>query len=91
MNDYHEDSTEDSDVVLKPFEFRLLNEYNELKDKNTALRKVIYSTKPSFVSYSPEQINLMSIQLNIMNSYLDVLEARMFNLGIDYDKINKYL
>lgn len=60
---------------MKDHEKRVVVEYNDVVDKLNALRHVIYSPKPSYIT--DVQYELLHQQYGIMSAYANVLNTRI--------------
>ena len=67
---------------MEVFQFRLLNERNELKERLEKLKKALL-TNNFRLKVGQRQYNLMIKQCKHMKGYLSTLEERIKDLGID--------
>lgn len=67
---------------MEVFQFRLLNERNELKERLAKLEKALL-TNNFRLKVGQRQYNLMIKQCRHMKGYLSTLEERIKDLGID--------
>lgn len=67
---------------MEVFQFRLLNERNELKERLAKLEKDLL-TNNFRQKVGQRQYNLMIKQCRYMKGYLSTLEERIKDLGID--------
>lgn len=67
---------------MEVFQFRLLNERNELKERLAKLNKALL-TNNFRLKVGQRQYNLMIKQCRHMKGYLSTLEERIKDLGID--------
>lgn len=67
---------------MEVFQFRLLNERNELKERLAKLEKALL-TNNFRQKVGQRQYNLMIKQCRHMKGYLSTLEERIKDLGID--------
>ena len=71
---------------LDLYKVRMMEEYNELKDKYNKLHRFLNKHKVGKLAFEVPQnkIELMTEQKEYMGKYLNVLEARMELEGIEY-------
>lgn len=67
---------------MEVFQFRLLNERDELKERLAKLEKALLTNKFR-LKVGQRQYNLMIKQCKHMKGYLSTLEERIKDLGID--------
>lgn len=67
---------------MEVFQFRLLNERDELKERLAKLEKALLANKFR-LKVGQRQYNLMIKQCRHMKGYLSTLEERIKDLGID--------
>ena len=67
---------------MEVFQFRLLNERNEIKERLAKLKKALL-TKNIRLKDDQRQYKLMIKQCRYMKGYLSTLEERIKDLGID--------
>ena len=68
------------------YKTRMINEYNELKDKHNKLHKMIIKYEAKTLDFEPTcPIELLKEQANYMGNYLRVLEIRAEIENVDLE------
>ena len=75
---------EKEEVKMKDYKQRMVNEYNELKERTDKLGFVLVKESRGGLNFELScPVNLLKAQYNAMNSYLNILKVRAEIEGIE--------